>query len=337
MERTKNILTGDRPTGSLHIGHYAGSLENRVKLQDEYKCFFIIADFQVLTDHLSETKRISENIKEIAIDYLSVGINPQKSSIFIQSLIPEITELAMYFSMLVSVPRLQRNPTVKEEMRVAKIGKKELSLGFLSYPVSQAADILSVRASLVPVGQDQLPHMEQTKEIARSFNRFFGETFPVPEALLSNFPRLPGIDGQKMSKSRKNAIYLKDSSVDVARKVMQSYTDPLRIHATDPGHTRGNVVFSYLDAFYQDKKELRELKNKYRKGKIGDVALKKILIETLNIFLEPIRQKRKEFESNPKLIKEILEIGTEEARKEAKQTLSFVKDAMGFNFTRIFK
>jgi len=234
----KRILTGDRPTGPLHLGHYVGSLENRVKLQNEYDCFFIIADYQVLTDHLYETKNVAQNIVEIMLDYLSIGLDPTKSTFFIQSRIPEIAELTMYFSMLVSLPRVQRNPTVKEEMKAAKIGKKEISYGFVGYPISQAADILVVRANLVPVGEDQLSHLEQTREIARTFNRIFGKVFPVPEPLLGRFPRLPGIDGQKMSKSRNNAIYLKDTPEEVARKVMQTYTDPTRIHTTDPGHIK---------------------------------------------------------------------------------------------------
>lgn len=219
----RRILTGDRPTGPLHLGHYVGSLRNRVKLQDDYECFFIIAGYQVLTDHLHETRKIPDNIREIVLDYLSVGIDPRKSSIFVQSMIPEIAELTMYFSMLVSLSRVQRNPTVKDEIKAAKIGKKEVSYGFVGYQISQAADILVVRANLVPVGEDQLPHLEQTREIARTFNRIFGEVFPVPvpEALLGEFPRLPGIDGHKMSKSRNNAIFLKDSPEEVAKKLCE--------------------------------------------------------------------------------------------------------------------
>lgn len=328
----KKILTGDRPTGPLHLGHYVGSLKNRVKLQDDYDCFFIIADYQVLTDHLQDTKKISQNIKEIVLDYLSVGIDPLKSNIFIQSKIPEIAELTMYFSMLVTIPRLQRNPTVKEEVGASKIGKKEMSYGFLGYPVSQAADILVVRADVVPVGEDQLPHLEQTREIARSFNRIFGKVFSEPEALLGEFPRLPGIDGQKMSKSRNNAIYLKDSPKEVEKKVMSAYTDPTRIHADDPGHIEGNVVFAYLDAFCDNKKEVEKLKEEYKKGKIGDVVVKKRLIEILNNFLDPIRKKRKEFESKPELVKEIIESGIENTSKEAKETLKLVREAMNFDY-----
>jgi len=328
----KRVLTGDRPTGPLHIGHYVGSLRNRVELQDKYECFFIIADYQVLTDHLYETEKIAGNIREIVLDYLSVGIDPKKSSIFVQSMIPEIAELTMYFSMLVTLSRVQRNPTVKEEIQIAKAGKKEVSYGFIGYPISQAADILSVRANLVPVGEDQLPHLEQTREIARAFNRIFEEIFPVPEPLLSDFPRLPGIDGQKMSKSRNNAIYLKDSPEEVAKKVMRAYTDPTRIHPTDPGHLEGNVVFAYLDAFCQDQEELEELKSRYKKGKIGDVTVKKRLIEILNTFLTPIREKRRELEARPKLIEEILKEGIEKTRRETKETLRLVREVMHFDY-----
>jgi len=332
----KRILTGDRPTGPLHIGHYVGSLANRVRLQEEYECFFIIADYQVLTDHLYETKEVAQNIQEIVLDWLSVGMDPEKSTFFIQSRIPEIAELTMYFSMLVTVPRLQRNPTVKEEVKAAKLGKKEMSYGFLGYPVSQAADILFVRADLVPVGADQLPHVEQTREIAQTFNRIFGKVFPIPEALIGEFPRLPGIDGQKMSKSRNNAIYLKDSPEEVAKKVMRAYTDPTRIHATDPGHIEGNVVFAYLDAFNSDKEEMAQLKSEYRKGKIGDVTVKRRLIEVLNKFLDPIRERRREFESKPKVIKEAIISGTERAQKEGKETLKLVREAMHFDYKNLF-
>ena len=332
----KRILTGDRPTGALHLGHYVGSLRNRVKLQDDYECFFIIADYQVLTDHLYETEKIARNVQEIVLDYLSVGIDPKRSSIFVQSMIPEIAELTMYFSMFTSLSRVQRNPTVKDEIKAAKIGKKEVSYGFVGYPISQAADILVVRANLVPVGEDQLPHLEQTREIARTFNRIFGEVFPVPEALLGDFPRLPGIDGQKMSKSRNNAISLKDTPEEVVRKVMRAYTDPSRIHATDPGHLEGNVVFAYLDAFCQDQEELKDLKSRYKKGTVGDVEVKKRLAEILNDFLNPIRERRKELEANPKLVGEILTDGIERTKKEAMETLKLVREAMHLDYRELF-
>lgn len=335
MDKKKSrqrLLTGDRPTGSLHIGHFVGSLANRVKLQESYDCFFIIADFQVLTDHLTDAYKVRDNIREIVLDYLAVGIDPKKSSIFIQSQIPELAELTMYFSFLVTVPRLQRNPTVKDEMKSSKIGSKELSYGFLGYPVSQAADILSVRANLVPVGEDQLPHLEQTREIARSFNRFFGEIFPVPEGLISEFPRLPGLDGQKMSKSRHNAIFLKDTAEEVNKKVMSAYTDPSRLKATDPGHIEGNVVFSYFDAFAPDKEEVAELKAKYKKGQIGDVILKKRLGEILNQFLTPIRVRRAEYEAKPRLVSEILAQGINQTRAEAQKTLQLAREAMKYDY-----
>ncbi len=332
----KRILTGDRPTGALHLGHYVGSLRNRVKFQDDYECFFIIADYQALTDHLYETEKIAQNVREIVLDYLSVGIDPKRSSIFIQSMIPEIAELTMYFSMFTSLSRVQRNPTVKDEIKAARIGKKEVSYGFVGYPISQAADILVVRANLVPVGEDQLPHLEQTREIARAFNRIFGKVFPVPEDLLGEFPRLPGVDGQKMSKSRNNAIFLKDSPEEVAKKVMKAYTDPSRIRATDPGHLEGNVVFAYLDAFYRDNEELEELKSKYKKGTVGDVEVKKRLIEILNDFLTPIRGKRRELEANPKLIGEVLTDGIEKTREEAKKTMRLAREAMYLDYGSFF-
>ena len=242
----------------------------------------------------------------------------------------------MYFSMFVTIPRLQRNPTIKEEAKSIGIGKsKKMSYGFLGYSISQAADILALRAHLVPVGEDQLPHLKQTREIAQTFNRIFKKIFPVPEPLSGKFPRLPGIDGQKMSKSRNNAIYLKDTPEEVAKKNMQAYTDPTRIHATDPGHIKGNVVFAYLEAFCPDKEELENLKNKYRKGRIGDVQVKRRLIEILNNFLKPIREKRREFECKPRIIREILLSGIEVARKEAKETLKLVREAMHLNYKNL--
>ena len=333
----KRILTGDRPTGSLHLGHYVGSLANRIRLQDEHECFLILADYQVLTDHLRETEKIATNIREIVLDYLSVGIDPNKNTIFIQSLIPEIAELTMYFSFLVTVSRLQRNPTVKEETQAARVSNKEFTYGFLGYPISQAADILIVRANLVPVGEDQLPHIEQTREVAQTFNRHFKEVFPIPDPLLSKFPRLLGIEGQKMSKSRNNAIYLKDSPEKVAMKVKQAYTDPTRIRITDPGHIEGNVVFSYLDAFMTDQEELQEIKNRYRAGKIGDVAVKQRLTEVLNDFLDPIRERRSEFESKSGLIRDILLSGIERTRYEARDTMERVREAMHMDYDSLIK
>lgn len=329
------VLTGDRPTGPLHLGHYVGSLKNRVKLQDNYDCFFIIADYQVLTDHLKETKQIEKNIREIVLDYLSVGIHPKKSTIFIQSQIPEIAELTLYFSMMVSLARVQQNPTVKQELKMAKkTGKiSEISYGFVGYPISQAADILFVRAHLVPVGKDQLPHVEQAREIARKFNRLFGEVFPIPEALLGEIPLLPGLDGQKMSKSLNNAIYLSDSPEIVKKKVMKAITDPGRIHPTDKGHSEICNVFQYHKAF--NREEVQNIKEKCKNGQIGCVACKKRLIEILNKFLDPIREKRRYYKKRKDLIRKILILGNKRAREEGKKTLKLVKRAMHFDYKNL--
>jgi len=331
--KKKKILTGDRPTGPLHLGHYVGSLANRVKLQDEYDCFFIIADYQTLTDHLHETEKIEQNIKEIVLDWLSIGLDPQKSTFFVQSKIPEIAELTMYFSMLVTVPRLQRNPTVKEEIENAKLGEK-MSYGFLGYPVSQAADILIVRADLVPVGEDQLPHVEQTREIVRKFNKIFKKVFPVPEPLIGDFPRLPGIDGQKMSKSRNNAIYLKDSPEEVEKKIKQAITDPKRIHPTDEGHPNVCNVYQYHKAYNPEGAD--EIEKKCSHGKIGCVECKKLLTKRVNGFLEPIRQKRKKFETKPNIIKEILRSGIQRTQIEARETIKVVREVMHFDYKNLF-
>lgn len=329
-KKKKRILTGDRPTGPLHIGHYVGSLANRVKLQDEYDSFIIIADYQVLTDHLYDTKEVAQNIRELVLDYLSIGLDPKKSTFFIQSKIPEIAELTMYFSMLVTIPRLKRNPTVKEEIELAKISKKEITYGFLGYPVSQAADILVVRADLIPVGEDQLAHVEQTREIAKKFNRIFGKVFPVPKALLGDFPRLPGIDGEKMSKSRDNAIYLKDSAEEVVRKVNRAITDPDRIHPKDKGHPDICNIYQYHKAF--NVLEFSDVAKQCKAGKIGCVACKKRLAEKLNDFLDPIRERRKEFESKPKIIKEVLNSGIKKTREETEETLRLVREVVHFDY-----
>jgi tryptophanyl-tRNA synthetase len=337
QERKKRILTGDRPTGPLHLGHYVGTLENRVKLQDQYECFFIIADYQFLTDHLLRIKELENNIKEIVLDYLAVGINPEKSNIFLESRIPEIAKLTIYFSMLVTLARLQRNPTLKEEIRSAGFERAKVSYGFLGYPIIQAADILALKGEFVPVGKDQLPYIEQAREIARTFNKIFQkEVFPIPQAILSETPKLPGIDGKKMSKSLNNAIYLKDSKEEIERKIMKAFTDPKRIHPTDPGHFRGNVVFTYLEVFLKNKEELEELKKLYKRGKIGDVAVKKRLIDVLIKFLEPIQERRREFEKKQNLIKEILEKGIENTKKEAQKTLEEVEKTMSFNYLNLF-
>ncbi len=328
MNKKKRILTGDRPTGRLHLGHFVGSLANRVKLQEEYETFILIADVQALTDHFEHPEILRQNIREVVKDYLSVGINPEKSILLVQSMIPEIAELAIYYLNLVTVARLQRNPTVKDEMK-QKGYEQNLPAGFLVYPVHQAADITIFQADLVPVGKDQLPMIEQTKEIVRRFNSLYKEVITEPEGLIGNVPRLPGTDGQaKMSKSIGNTIYLADNAETVQKKVMGMYTDPTRLRASDPGHVEGNPVFSYHDAFNPDKDEVAELKDRYRKGKVGDVEVKKILTEALNTFLNPIREKRRIFEQEEKQIDEILIEGTRAARKAAQETMFQVRDAM---------
>jgi tryptophanyl-tRNA synthetase len=333
MDKAKKIiLTGDRPTGPLHLGHYAGSLLNRVKLQDEYQQFIIIADVQALTDNYDNPQKVHDNILEVALDYLAVGIDPKKSVIFIQSMVPEIAELTIFYLNLVTVERLQRNPTVKDEIK-SKNFSKNLPAGFLMYPVSQAADITAFKADLVPVGEDQLPVIEQTIEIVKKFNRIYGEVLVEPKALVSNVARLSGLDGKaKMSKSLGNAIYLSDSSKAVADKVMQMYTDPTHVKVSDPGKVEGNVVFEYLDAFDPDQAGVQKLKADYKKGGLGDVVIKKHLIEVLENILQPIRERRQEFAKDPKKVMEILKQGTQTACDFAGQTLKDVKAAMKIKY-----
>lgn len=322
----KRILTGDRPTGPLHLGHYVGSLSNRVKLQDEFETFVIVADVQALTDNFDNPAKVQENVLEVVKDNLAVGIDPKKSTIFLQSAIPEIAELTVFFANLVTVARLMRNPTVKDESK--QKGMEEIMpLGFLMYPVSQAADITVVKANLVPVGEDQIPHIEQTREIVRSFNKVYGEVFPEPEAKIGDVARLVGIDGKaKMSKSLGNAIYLKDSSEEIKKKINKMYTDPTRIHATDAGHIEGNVVFNYLDVFMSDKVKLAKLKTDYQAGKMGDVVIKDLLFAKLSEILDPIRRKRESI-PDEKAERVLLE-GTERARKVARDTMKEVRRAM---------
>ncbi len=329
----KRILTGDRPTGKLHLGHYVGSLANRVKLQDEYECFFIIADLHTLTTKPEKTGELKDNIYQMVLDYLSVGIDPQKSTIYIQSQIPEVTELALIFGNLTTVPRLERMPTLKDVMRDADI--QIPSYGLLGYPVLQAADILMVKGELVPVGKDQVSHIEVTREIARDFNRTYEAIFPEPKPLVGEIPTLPGTDGAvKMSKSAGNVINLSDSPEEVEKKVMSMYTDPKRIHSTDPGTVEGNPVFTYLDAFGtdEDKAQIAKFKDQYTKGQVGDIEVKKYLAKVLNNFLDPIRQRRDEYQKKPELVERILKEGTEKARAEAQKTLSEVKTAMKLDY-----
>ncbi|MFQ5588701.1 MAG: tryptophan--tRNA ligase, partial [Nitrospiria bacterium] len=313
MDPKKRILTGDRPTGRLHLGHYVGSLKNRVKLQDEYETFILIADVQALTDHFEHPEILLNNIREVVRDYLSVGLDPEKCAIFVQSMIPEIAELAVYYLNLVTVARLQRNPTVKDEMK-QKGFEANLPAGFLVYPVHQAADITAFQADLVPVGKDQLPMIEQTNEIVRRFNSLYRPVLTEPAGLVGDVSRLPGTDGQaKMSKSIGNAIYLSDDAKTVEKKVMGMYTDPTRLRATDPGHVEGNPVFTYHDAFNPDKAEVDDLKTRYRQGRVGDVEVKRRLSTALNAFLAPIRDRRAPYAEDNKKIDDILIAGAARA------------------------
>jgi tryptophanyl-tRNA synthetase len=328
------LLTGDRPTGRLHLGHYVGSLENRLRLQEEYECFFLVADYHVLTTGVERTREIRQNIQDLVLDYLSVGIDPQRSTIYVQSLVPEVAVLYLIFSMLTAVPRLQRVPTLKEVMRDLKL--ETASVGLLSYPVLQAADILMVRADVVPVGKDQSSHLEVTREIARRFNELYGEVFPEPQTITGRVGTLVGTDGQaKMSKSLDNAIYLSDDAATVTKKVSRMFTDPTRIHPTDPGHVEGNPVFIYHDAFNKDAAEVTELKDRYRKGAVGDVEVKKRLARAINEFLDPIRERRATWAAEPARLEEILVEGSRVARREAQETLALCLDHMGMDYFRV--
>jgi tryptophanyl-tRNA synthetase len=328
----KRILTGDRPTAkSFHLGNYYGTLANRVRLQDEYDSFFLIADYHMLTTRISDLEEIGRNIRELVLDYLAVGIDPNKTTIYLQSLIPEVTELFLYFAMLVSVPRAERIPTLKDQLRDHRL--KEPTYGLLGYPILQAADILMVKGDLVPVGRDQESHVELTREVARKFNDLFGPVFPVPEALIPRMGMLPGIDGAgKMGKSLGNAIFLTDDPATVSRKVMGMYTDPTRIRATDPGKVEGNPVFALHDAFNADTAEVTDLKERYRSGAVGDVEVKKKLVAALERFLEPIRERRARYAADPKRIDEIVYSGSARAREEAKRTLHEVRNAMKLDY-----
>ena len=328
----KRILTGDRPTGRLHLGHYVGSLQNRVKLQDEYDQFVMLADVQALTDNFEKPEEVRKNIKEVLLDYLAVGIDPKKTTILIQSQIPEIAELTVFYLNLVTLERVLRNPTVKDEIKQKGFGQN-IPAGFAMYPVSQAADITVFNASLVPVGEDQLPMIEQTREIVRKFNLLYCNVFVEPEALLGRVKRLPGIDGNaKMGKSLGNCIYLSDSEKELKKKVMSMYTDPNRIHPTDPGRVEGNPVFIYHDTFNPDKAEVEDLKKRYQEGKVGDIEVKEKLFAALNNFLAPIREKRSEFEGKDEVLDKILKKGTEKARKVAMETMKKVRKAMKIDY-----
>ena len=336
----KIILTGDRPTGRLHIGHYIGSLQNRVELQNSNKfdeIFVMIADAQALTDNAKNPKKVQENVLEVALDYLAVGLNPEKTTIFIQSQVPQLAELSQYYANLVSISRLERNPTVKTEIKQKNFGESVPS-GFVFYPISQAADITAFKATTIPVGEDQAPMIELTREIARSFNQTYASNILVePEMFLAEegiSRRLPGIDGinSKMSKSLNNGIYLADSYEEMKAKVMKMYTDPDHIRVEDPGKIEGNVVFAYLDVFAKDKQKVEEMKAHYQKGGLGDVAVKMHLVEVLDEILKPIREKREELAKNPEEVYKMLAIGSEKARAKAQETLEEVKDAMQINY-----
>ncbi|MBD3273648.1 tryptophan--tRNA ligase [Candidatus Dependentiae bacterium] len=329
----KIILTGDRPTGPLHLGHYVGSLQNRVKLQNEYNQFVLIADLQALTDNAEHPEILEKNIYEVTLDYLAVGIDPKISTIFIQSQIPELTELTFYFLNLVTVPRLQRNPTVKNEIKQKNFGTG-VPVGFFVYPISQAADITLFKANLVPVGADQQPMIEQTNDIIRKFNKTYKEIFPIVESLIpKDVGRLPGIDGKaKMSKSLGNAIYLSDDADTVQKKVMSMFTDPNHLRVEDPGKIEGNTVFTYLDYFAPNKNEVNEMKEHYQRGGLGDVKVKKYLNEVLQEILTPIRERRKEFAKDKNEIKKILIQGTQKARDFAQKTIKEVRESMKLNY-----
>ena len=329
----KVILTGERPTGALHIGHYFGSLENRVKLQNDYEMFIMSADMQALTDNFENPKKIQDNVFETILDNLAVGINPEITTLFIQSQIPELTELFTFYLNLTTVSRLERNPTIKTE--IAQKGFEEsVPAGFLCYPVSQTADITAFKAEVVPVGEDQLPILEQTNEIVRRFNRIYNTNILKEcKAVLSTVSRLVGTDGNaKMSKSLGNTIYIKDGSDIIKQKVMGMYTDPNHIKIEDPGKVEGNVVFTYLDIFDPNKEELEELKNHYRKGGLGDVKLKRRLIDLIVAKLEPFQAKRKEYEKNMDEVIKIVKKGNEKARERASKTLSEVRKVIGVEY-----
>jgi len=331
--KEKIILTGDRPTGPLHLGHYVGSLANRVTLQETHKQYVMLADVQALTDNYDNPAKVRENILQVALDYLAVGIDPRKSTIFIQSMIPQIAELAIFYLNFVTVNRLRRNPTVKTEIDQKGYGES-VTAGFLTYPVHQAADITVVRAELVPVGEDQLPILEQTNEIVRAFNRTYNTNALVEcQALISAVPRLPGIDGKaKMSKSLGNAIFLSDSPDVVAKKVMQMYTDPEHTHVHMPGNVEGNTVFMYLDIFDADKAHIAQMKEHYQRGGLGDVVVKKRLIEQLNSFLDPIRGRRAELAKDPAQVMQLLLDGSVQTREVAERTMADVRVAMRLDY-----
>lgn len=331
------ILTGDRPTGKLHLGHYVGSLSNRVKLQNEggKALYVMIADQQALTDNAREPRKVQESVLQVGLDYLAVGLDPEKTTMFIQSQIPQLAELSAYYMNLVTTSRLERNPTVKSEIQ-QKNFNQSVPVGFYVYPISQVADITAFKATHVPVGDDQQPMIEQAREVARDFNRIYDRDVLVePEIILppKGQGRLVGIDGKgKMSKSLNNGIYLSDSADEIQKKVMSMFTDPNHIRIEDPGQVEGNVVFTYLDVFADDQEKVQELKDHYERGGLGDVKIKRYLNNILQAKLKPIRERREEFAANPDYVMNMLKEGSEKAEKVAAQTLKEVKDAMGINY-----
>jgi tryptophanyl-tRNA synthetase len=326
-------LTGDRPTGPLHLGHYIGSLRNRVKFQHEYEQFIMVADAQALTDNMDDPGKVHRNVMEVALDYLAVGIDPTKSTIFIQSQIPELTELTFYYMNLVTVARLERNPTIKQEILMRNF-ERDIPAGFFTYPVSQAADISAFKATLVPVGEDQIPMIEQTNEIVRRFNRLVNQDILKEcEALVPEIGRLPGIDGKaKMSKSLGNCINLSATAKEITTAVRNVYTDPLHLRVEDPGHLEGNVAFIYLDAFDTDKEGLQAMKDHYVRGGLGDSKVKQRLEGILQEMLQPIRERRQMYEADRGQVLQILKEGTEKARAIAAKTTDEVKAALGLNY-----
>ncbi len=326
------VLTGDRPTGRLHLGHYVGSLKNRVRLQDTHECFFLIADLHMLTTRPEKQAiaDISSNAREMVLDYLAAGIDPQRSVIYLQSAVPEIYELNLFFEMLVTVPRLQRLPSLKDMARNADLS--EMPFGLLGYPVLQSADILLPRANLVPVGKDNEAHVELTRELARRFNNLYGEVFPVPDVLIGEVPTLVGTDGgAKMSKSLDNTIYLSDDAATVEKKVRGMYTDPNRIRADIPGRTDGNPVFIYHTIFNQNREEVRDLTERYQAGTVGDVEVKEKLAKAINGFLEPLRERRAKYAAEKGIVDLVIYEGTQRMRLEARETLQAARKAMGLS------
>ena len=328
----KRILTGDRPTGRMHLGHYVGSLVNRVRLQDEFKCYFIIADLHMLTTRPEKENidALRQNTHDMVLDYLAVGIDPGKSAIYLQSAVHAVYEMNLFFEMLVTVPRLSRLPSIKDMARAAQMDEETIPFGLLGYPILQAADILMPRAHLVPVGKDNEAHVEITREIARRFNHLYGEVFPIPEVMIGDVPTLVGTDGQaKMSKSLDNAIFLSDDAKTVRKKVFGMYTDPNRIRADIPGTVEGNPVFIYHDVFNPNRAEVEDLKTRYREGRVGDVEVKEKLNVALNRFLDPIRERREEYAGRSGYVERVIYEGTREVSEIAEETLTMMKRAMG--------